>query len=122
MDKPHNAENTCWNCPAAKFKGNVDFRGCGQSRRIVPKGEDKQLMIECRRRPELGHFEPTITFEQCPEWIEGEYGLMLEDMRVMILGMDGYLGWTLALKLANNGFKVSGIDNYTRRDCVMEKG
>ncbi|MFW5928110.1 MAG: NAD-dependent epimerase/dehydratase family protein [Thermoplasmatota archaeon] len=122
MDKPHNAENTCWNCPAAKFKGNVDFRGCGQSRRIVPKGEDKQLMIECRRRPELGHFEPTITFEQCPEWIEGEYGYMLEDMRVMILGMDGYLGWTLALKLANNGFKVSGIDNYTRRDCVMEKG
>ncbi|MFP3872785.1 MAG: NAD-dependent epimerase/dehydratase family protein [Candidatus Natronoplasma sp.] len=122
MNKPHNAEDTCWNCPAAKFKGNVDFRGCGQSRRIVPKGEDKQLMIECRRRPELGHFEPSITFEQCPEWEEMEYGYMLKNMKVMILGMDGYLGWTLALKLANLGFQVSGIDNYTRRDCVMEKG
>lgn len=121
-DKPHNAEKTCWNCPAAKLKGNVDFRGCGQSRRIVPKGEDKQLMIECKRRPELGHYEPTITFEQCSEWEETEYGYLLKDMRVMILGLDGYLGWALALKLAKMGCKVSGVDNYTRRDCVMEKG
>lgn len=120
--KLHNADNTCWNCPAAKFRGNVDFRGCGQSRRIVPKGEDKQLMIECRRREELGHFEPNITFEQCPEWEKMEYGYMLKNMKVMILGMDGYLGWTLSLWLANRGFEVSGIDNYTRRDCVMEKG
>jgi UDP-sulfoquinovose synthase len=43
-------------------------------------------------------------------------------MKVMILGIDGYLGWALALKLAKLGFKVSGLDNYTRRDCVMEKG
>ncbi len=79
-------------------------------------------MIECRRRPELGHFEPSITFEQCPEWQKTEYGYFLKNMKVMILGIDGYLGWTLGLKLAKLGCQVSGIDNYTRRDCVMEKG
>ena len=118
----HNKDKTCWNCPAAILKGNVDFRGCGQSRRIVPKGNEKYIVIECARRSELGHFEPSITFEQCPEWIPTKYGYMLRDMRVMILGIDGYLGWTLALKLGKLGFKVSGIDNYTRRNCVMEKG
>ncbi|PTD94230.1 NAD-dependent dehydratase [archaeon SCG-AAA382B04] len=118
----HNAQKTCWNCPAAKLKGNVDFRGCGQSGRIVPKGESKQIMIECKRRPGLGHFEPTIEFQNCPEWRETEYGYLLEDMRVMILGIDGYLGWTLALKLGNLGCQVSGIDNFTRRELVDEKG
>ncbi len=83
-------------------------------------GED--IVIECRRRTELGYFEPNITFEQCPEWIPTNLGYMLKDMRVMILGIDGYLGWTLALKLGKMGFNVSGIDNYLRRDCVMEKG
>ena len=122
----HNGDKTCWNCPAAKFKGNVDFRSCGQSkeemRKVVEENPDYEVMIECNRRPELGHFEPTISFDQCTEWQETDYGYMLEDMRVMILGMDGYLGWTLALKLANMGFQVSGIDNFTRRDAVMEKG
>lgn len=122
MEKMHNANKTCWNCPAAKIRGNVDFRGCGQSRMIVPKGGEKHLMIECSRRPELGLFEPTITFEQCPQWQPTEYGYLLKNMKVMILGIDGYLGWTLALKLAKLGCQVSGIDNYTRRDCVMEKG
>jgi len=117
--KMHNAKKTCWNCPAAKLKGNVDFRACGQT---VEKGGEGETMIECSRRPELGHFEPTITFEQCPEWQEGKYGYMLKDMRVMILGIDGYLGWTLALKLGALGCKVSGIDNYLRRDAVAEKG
>ncbi len=122
--KCFNAEKTCWNCPAAIFKGNVDFRACGQSQEEIKSklGDEGQIMIECARRPDLGYFEPTITFEQCTEWIEGKYGYQLQDMRVMILGMDGYLGWTLALKLANMGFKISGIDNYTRRDTVMEKG
>jgi len=122
--KPHNAEKTCWNCPAAVFKGNVDFRACGQSQEEIKAklGEEGQIMIECSRRPELGHFEPTITFEQCTEWEQGKYGYQLNHMRVMILGMDGYLGWALALKLAKLGFRVSGIDNYTRRDTVMEKG
>jgi hypothetical protein len=91
--RPHNAEKTCWNCPAAKFEGNVDFRGCGQSsERIKSMSEDGMLVIECHRRPELGHFEPSITFEECPEWEGTEYGLLLRDMRVCILGIDGYLG------------------------------
>lgn len=84
--------------------------------------EEGMIVIECARRPELGHFEPSLTFEQCPEWVPFEYGYMLKGMRVMILGIDGYLGWTLALKLGKLGFKVSGIDNFLRRDCVMEKG
>ncbi|KXB02456.1 hypothetical protein AKJ44_00245 [candidate division MSBL1 archaeon SCGC-AAA261F17] len=118
-----NANKTCWNCPAAKLKGNVDFRACGQSKeKLRELKADKQVMIECKRRPELGHFEPTITFEQCPEWESTEYGYMLRDMRVMILGIDGYLGWTLALKLGNLGCNVSGIDNHLRREMVSEKG
>jgi UDP-sulfoquinovose synthase len=63
-----------------------------------------------------------ITFEHCPEWVQSPYGYLLKNMRVMILGMDGYLGWTLALWLGNLGCQVSGIDNYSRRDCVKERG
>jgi UDP-sulfoquinovose synthase len=118
----HNKNKTCWNCPAAKFKGNIDFRACGQSRKVESLREDGQIVIECKRRPELGHYEPNITFEQCPQWQKTKYGYLLKDMRVMILGIDGYLGWTLALKLAKLGCKVSGIDNYCRRNCVMERG
>jgi UDP-sulfoquinovose synthase len=119
----HNSGKTCWNCPAAKIMGNVDFRACGQARMVENvRSEEEEIVIECRRRPELGHFEPNITFEQCPEWIPSPYGLMLKNMKVMILGLDGYLGWTLALKLSKMGFQVSGLDNYLRRDCVMEKG
>lgn len=121
MGKLHNAEKTCWNCPAAKLKGNVDFKACGQTKNLQPKGDRDRIMIECKRRPELGHFEPSITFEQCPEWEESPYGYQLRDMRVMILGMDGYLGWTLALKLGNLGYDVSGVDNFTRRNTVAEK-
>jgi len=84
---------------------------------------DMQAMVECKRRPEIGMFDPaSITFEDCPEWKKTKYGYMLKDMKVMILGIDGYLGWTLALWLGSLGFKVSGIDNYSRRDWVMEKG
>ncbi len=123
MDKMHNSDKTCWNCPAAKLMGNVDFRACGQAREFkAGLDEEEEIVIECRRRPELGYFEPNITFEQCPEWIASEYGYILKNMRVMILGIDGYLGWTLALKLGKLGFQISGLDNYTRRDCVMEKG
>lgn len=121
-NRPLNADKTCWNCPAAKIIGNVDFTACGQSREKIKEQKNQQIMIECRRRKELGHFEPTITFQQCPEWIKSPYGYRLKNMKVMILGIDGYLGWTLALKLGKLGCQVSGIDNYTRRDCVMEKG
>ena len=117
-----NKNRTCWNCPAAKFKGNVDFRACGQEKKIESLRGEGQIVIECHRRPELGLYEPNITFEQCSQWRKTNYGYLLRGMRVMILGIDGYLGWTLALKLARLGCKVSGIDNYYRRDCVMERG
>jgi len=120
--EPKNSQKTCWNCPAAKIVGNVDFTACGQSREKIKKEQEGEIMIECRRRPELGHFEPSITFEQCPEWQKTKYGYLLKDMKVMILGIDGYLGWTLGLKLAKLGCQVSGIDNYSRRDRVMERG
>ncbi|MFX0186846.1 MAG: NAD-dependent epimerase/dehydratase family protein [Candidatus Hodarchaeota archaeon] len=123
MVKLHNENKTCWNCPAAKLMGNVDFRACGQARGVEGViSDEEEILIECRRRPDLGYFEPNITFKQCSEWVPADFGYVLKNMRLMILGIDGYLGWTLALKLANLGFQVSGIDNYTRRDCVMEKG
>ncbi len=122
----HNSNCTCWNCPAVDLAGKVDFRACGQSAEKFEKkadGADFQIMAECKRRPELGLFDPmAITFEQCPEWQETPYGYMLRDMKVMILGIDGYLGWTLALWLGRLGCKVSGVDNYGRRDWIKERG
>ena len=119
----HNSEKTCWNCPAALLKGNVDFRACGQSVELIrEKINDEGLLIECARRPDNGFFEPSITFEDCPEWLHTPYGYLLKDMRVMILGIDGYLGWALALKLGSLGCKVSGVDCFIRREAVAEKG
>ncbi len=44
-------------------------------------------------------------------------------MRVLICGMDGYLGWPLALKLVGTeGFQVAGLDNFSRREMVSEVG
>ena len=43
-------------------------------------------------------------------------------MRVMITGVDGYLGWTLAVHLAARGHEVAGIDDYSRRRWVGEMG
>ncbi|MCP4157709.1 MAG: NAD-dependent epimerase/dehydratase family protein, partial [bacterium] len=118
-----NAKKTCWNCPAFDFKGIVDFRACGQGQEMDDADSEVFNVGDCKRRPELGQIAPDFeTFETCPQWEEGPYGLQLKDMRVMILGMDGYLGWTLALKLAKLGYKVSGIDNYNRRSWVKEKG
>lgn len=121
--KSHNAQKTCWNCPAAILKGNVDFRACGQSIEAIRRRIEREgLLIECARLPDLGHFEPTITFEECPEWRPTEYGYLLENMKVMILGIDGYLGWTLALKLGSLGCEVSGVDCFLRRRTVKELG
>ena len=68
-NKYHNAEKTCWNCPCIDFKGSVDFRACGQSMKefLSISGEgDMQAMVECKRRPEIGMFDPaSITFEDC---------------------------------------------------------
>jgi UDP-sulfoquinovose synthase len=63
-----------------------------------------------------------VTFEKCPEWETGEAGYQLKDMKVMVLGMDGYLGWPLALWLARRGYRVSGVDNFHRRGWAKEKG
>ena len=43
-------------------------------------------------------------------------------MRVFIAGVDGYLGWPLALSLARRGHDVGGADLYLRRDWVAEMG
>lgn len=123
----HNAKNTCWNCPALNLAGKVDFRACGQSvaqfEKKADDSEETYIMAECHRRPDLGLFDPTgITFEECPEWQKTKYGYLLKNMRVMILGIDGYLGWTLALWLGKLGCQISGVDNYNRREWVKERG
>jgi UDP-sulfoquinovose synthase len=43
-------------------------------------------------------------------------------MRVLITGVDGYLGWALSLYLAQRGHEVAGIDNYARRLWVGQMG
>lgn len=43
-------------------------------------------------------------------------------MRVFIAGIDGYLGWSLAMYLAARGHEVGGADTYFRRDWVAEMG
>lgn len=43
-------------------------------------------------------------------------------MRVLISGVDGYLGWALSIYLAKRGHEVAGIDNYLRRAWVGEMG
>jgi UDP-sulfoquinovose synthase len=39
-------------------------------------------------------------------------------MRVLILGVDGYIGWPLACNLSQRGHEVYGLDNFTRRRLV----
>ena len=41
-------------------------------------------------------------------------------MRILIAGVDGYLGWSLAQHLAARGHDVAGADCYFRRDWVAE--
>jgi len=43
-------------------------------------------------------------------------------MRVFIAGVDGYLGWSLAMYLTTRGHEVGGVDCYHRRDWVAEMG
>ncbi|HJU14689.1 MAG TPA: UDP-sulfoquinovose synthase [Candidatus Nitrosotalea sp.] len=43
-------------------------------------------------------------------------------MKILILGMDGYIGWSLALRLLGLGNEVCGIDNFSRRKNVEEMG
>ena len=43
-------------------------------------------------------------------------------MKVLILGSDGYIGYPLTLHLLKQGYRVMGIDNYTRRQRVFSVG
>jgi len=43
-------------------------------------------------------------------------------MKVLILGMDGYIGWALAQHQLAIGNEVCGVDNYSRRKNVEEVG
>ena len=41
-------------------------------------------------------------------------------MRVLILGGDGYLGWPTAAHFAAQGYEVTVVDNYLRRDIANQ--
>lgn len=41
-------------------------------------------------------------------------------MKVLILGMDGYLGWSLTNYLTARDFEVAGVDNFARRNWVAD--
>ena len=41
-------------------------------------------------------------------------------MKVLVLGIDGYIGWSLALHLEKLGHEILGIDNGIRRVRVSE--
>jgi len=41
-------------------------------------------------------------------------------MRVLVLGGDGYLGWPTAMNFAGNGYDVTVVDNYLRRDLCRQ--
>jgi UDP-sulfoquinovose synthase len=43
-------------------------------------------------------------------------------MKVLILGIDGYIGWSLALHLLNKGYEVVGLDDNSRRYKVKKLG
>ncbi|MBO8132162.1 MAG: NAD-dependent epimerase/dehydratase family protein [Candidatus Marinimicrobia bacterium] len=42
-------------------------------------------------------------------------------MRVLILGVDGYLGWPTAMAFSKLGHEVYGVDNYLRRNLCREE-
>lgn len=42
------------------------------------------------------------------------------DMRIIILGGDGYLGWPTAMSLSQSGHDVCVVDNYLRRRIALE--
>lgn len=41
-------------------------------------------------------------------------------MKVVILGMDGYLGWPTAMRMISNGHKVFGMDNFLKRSQLKK--
>ena len=43
-------------------------------------------------------------------------------MNVLVLGIDGYIGWSLGMHLAKRGHKVFGVDNLSRRRHIASIG
>src|SRR5260221_3458313 len=43
-------------------------------------------------------------------------------MRILILGGDGYLGWSTTMHFSNRGHEVAVADNFLRRQMHMERG
>jgi UDP-sulfoquinovose synthase len=43
-----------------------------------------------------------------------------KNLRILILGADGYLGWPTCLYFSEHGHDVIGIDNYFRRNASIE--
>ncbi len=41
-------------------------------------------------------------------------------MKIIVLGVDGYIGWTLGLRLISRGHSVVGVDNFITRKRVKE--
>lgn len=41
-------------------------------------------------------------------------------MKVLILGIDGYLGWPTALAFSRDGHEIFGVDNYLRRNLSRD--
>ena len=58
-------DQTCIKCPYSVYSGSVLFRSCILSNRNSVEGS---MFIECKRRPELGFFEPSIRATECPVW------------------------------------------------------
>lgn len=45
-----------------------------------------------------------------------------KNKRILILGIDGYIGFALANHLLREGFEVAGLDNLSRRERVSDLG
>ena len=43
-------------------------------------------------------------------------------LKILVLGLDGYIGWSLALHQLSIGNEVCGVDNFSRRKAVEEVG
>ena len=59
------------------------------------------------------------------EYLEAPFkrsSFVVSIMRTLVLGMDGYIGWSLSMHLAKRGHTVSGVDNLSRRDNVESVG
>ena len=41
--------------------------------------------------------------------------------KVIVLGGDGYLGWSTSMALSKDSYDVLAIDNYIKRDIALAK-